>query len=90
MQGYAGSVAWNGDGHRGRRSPRPRAAGSSGSTRRGASSGSVARPEVCGVAPLGPGFLLSDGLGGLVAVEDGVAWPLGRAEVAWDNHLVAI
>ena len=34
----------------------------------GAFLGHVSCPEVCGVAPLGQGFLLSDGLGGLVAL----------------------
>lgn len=89
MQGYAGSVAWNGAGTevaitspRGGRVQRFDAAGRF--------LGSLARPEVCGVAPLGPGLLLSDGLGGLVATEGDAARPLARAEVAWDNHLVAL
>jgi len=89
MQGYAGSIAWNGAGTeaaitspKGGRAQRFDGAGRY--------LGSVTRSEVCGVAPLGQGILLSDGLGGLLAVEDGVARPLGRAEVAWDNHLVAI
>ncbi|TNC74744.1 DUF1513 domain-containing protein [Rubellimicrobium roseum] len=89
MQGYAGSIAWSGDGTevaitspKGGRVQRFDAGGSF--------LGHVARPEVCGIAPLGRGFLLSDGLGGLLSVEDGIPAPLGRAELAWDNHLVRL
>ena len=89
MKGYAGSVAWNGAGTevaitspRGGRAQRFDATGTF--------LGHVVRPEVCGVAPLGDGFLLSDGLGGLVAVEGEEARPLSRAGVAWDNHLFAL
>lgn len=89
MQGYAGSVAWNGTGTevaitspRGGRAQRFDAAG--------AWLGTGTRPEVCGVAALGAGFLLSDGLGGLVALESGEPRPLARAGVAWDNHLIRL
>ena len=89
MRGYAGSVAWNGAGTevaitspRGGRVQRFDAGGRF--------VGSLARPEVCGVAPLGRGFLLSDGLGGLIAADAEGARPLARAEVAWDNHVVAL
>jgi hypothetical protein len=89
MRGYAGSVAWNSAGTEAAiTSPK------GGRVQRFDATGrfvaSLSRPEVCGVAPLGTGFLLSDGLGGLVAMEDGSASPLGRAEVAWDNHIVVI
>ena len=89
MQGYAGSVAWNGAGTevaitspKGGRAQRFDAAGTF--------MGHVLRPEVCGVAPLGEHFLLSDGLGGLVAVEGEETRPLSRVAVAWDNHLFAL
>jgi hypothetical protein len=89
MQGYAGSVAWNGGdtevaitSPKGGRAQRFDAAGTF--------LGHVLRPEVCGVAPLGEGFLLSDGLGGLVAVEGAEVRPLSRVAVAWDNHLFAL
>jgi uncharacterized protein len=89
MQGYAGSVAWNGAGTEvAITSPK------GGRVQRfdtsGRLVGSLARPEVCGVASLDDGLLLSDGLGGLVALTGDVAHPLARASVAWDNHLVRI
>lgn len=89
MQGYLGSVAFSGDGAevvvtspRGGRAQRFDAGG--------AFLGSLARAEVCGVAPLGAGVLLSDGLGGLLALEAGLATPLTLAPQAWDNHVVAL
>ena len=89
MQGYAGSISWNGTGTEvAITSPK------GGRVQRfdsmGKFVGSFARPEVCGVAPLGAGLLLSDGLGGLVALTGGTARPLGHSPVAWDNHLVRI
>lgn len=89
MDGYAGSVAFSGDGAevaitspRGGRVQRFDAGGGF--------LGSFARSEVCGVAPLGAGFLLSDGLGGIVAIEGDAARPLARGDSAWDNHVVAL
>jgi hypothetical protein len=89
MQGYAGSVAWSGGGTevaitspKGGRVQRFDAAGQF--------LGSLARSEVCGVAPLGTGFLLSDGLGDLLACEGVEARALARAGVVWDNHVVAL
>ncbi|EYD77913.1 putative exported protein [Rubellimicrobium mesophilum DSM 19309] len=89
MQGYAGSVAWSGDGievaitsPKGGRIQRFDA--------QGRFLGHASRPEVCGIAPLGTGFLLSDGLGGLLALQGDEVRPLARAEVAWDNHVVTL
>ena len=47
------------------------------------------RPEVCGIAPLPGGFLVSDGLGGLVRLGE-AAEPLAATDRAWDNHIVAL
>jgi hypothetical protein len=89
MQGYAGSVAWSGDGAevaitspKGGRVQRFDGAGKF--------LGNVARPEVCGIASLGTGLLFSDGLGGLLAYEAGEVRPLARGDVAWDNHILAL
>lgn len=89
MRGYAGSVAWSGDGAevaitspKGGRVQRFDAGG--------AFLGSVSRPEACGIAPLGEGFLVSDGLGGLLALRGGALEPLGAGASAWDNHVVAL
>lgn len=89
MQGYAGSVAFAGDGAevaitspRGGRVHRFSA--------EGAFLGSVSRPDVCGLAAHRDGLLASDGLGGLVAILAGRSRPLARWRRAWDNHIVAL
>jgi len=89
MQGYAGSVAWSGDGSEAAITS-PKGGRVQRFDGQGRFLGHASRPEVCGIAPLGTGFLLSDGLGGLVALDQGNARPLGRAEVAWDNHLIQV
>jgi len=89
MQGYAGSIAFSGDGSelaisspRGGRLHRFSDAGDF--------LGAVSRSDVCGLAPLGDGYLASDGLGGLIAVGPGGARALGRMGCAWDNHIVTL
>jgi hypothetical protein len=81
MQGYAGSIAFGGDGRelaitstRGGRVHR--------FSSEGAFRGPLSRADVCGLAPLADGFLASDGFGGLIALRDGTAAPLGRMECA--------
>lgn len=57
----------------------------------GECTGVMARVDGCGVAPLEPGrFLVSDGLGGLVAAGPGIPpreLPGAGDRVSWDNHL---
>jgi hypothetical protein len=87
MQGYAGSVAFSGDGSeiaitapRGGRLHRFSA--------QGAFLGAVSRSDVCGLAACDGGFLASDGFGGLIAIRADGASPLAATSHAWDNHLV--
>ena len=89
MRGYAGSVAFSGDGGeiaitspRGGRAHRFSADG--------AFLGAVSRADVCGLAPLDGGYLASDGLGGLIRIGADGPTPLGRMNCAWDNHIVAL
>jgi hypothetical protein len=89
MQGYAGSVAFSGAGHeiaitapRGGRLHRFAAGG--------AFLAALSRADVCGLAPLGQGYLASDGLGGLLFIGATGPSPLARADCAWDNHIVAL
>lgn len=89
MQGYAGSIAFSGDGNeiaitspRGGRLHRFSVAG--------AFLGATSRADVCGLAPMGHGYLASDGLGGLISVGATGATPLARDNCAWDNHIVAL
>ena len=82
MQGYAGSVAWSGDGGqvaitspKGGRLHRFDPAGRF--------LGAAAQGDVCGVAPLGTGWLLSDGTGALTTLDGAAPRPLARHELAW-------
>ena len=47
-------------------------------------------PDVCGLAAMGNGFLISNGLGMVVKLEHDAMSPLAKRDVAWDNHIVAI
>ncbi|MDF1871923.1 DUF1513 domain-containing protein [Vannielia sp.] len=91
MQGYAGSVAFSGDGK----------AVAISSPRGGevqifeAATGSFLnhwqRPDTCGLAPLGTGFLTSDGAGGMMALDTtGKARLLAHHPTAWDNHIIPL
>lgn len=89
MQGYAGSVAFSGDGSeiaitspRGGRLHRFDAGG--------AFLGPLSRADICGLAPRGHGYLASDGSGGLIAIDAGRPAALARADRAWDNHIVTL
>ena len=89
MQGYAGSVAFSGDGSEiAITSPR------GGRVHRFSDDGAflkaVSRADVCGLAPMGRGYPASDGLGGLISIAAADSTPLARAECAWDNHIVSL
>ena len=86
MRGYAGSVAIAGA-RVGITSPR------GGRLhvfdRAGAFLASHRRADACGLAPGPQGFLMTDGLGGILDVDGGLR-PRRVADRAWDNHLVAL
>lgn len=89
MQGYAGSIAFSGDGSeiaitspRGGRLHRFSAAGEF--------LGPVSRSDICGLATHPDGLLASDGLGGIVSIVQGTPSPIARADRAWDNHIVCL
>ena len=51
----------------------------------------LAQADVCGLAAHALGFVTTDGTGGCrVIVPGGKVMDEGRAEVAWDNHLVRL
>lgn len=89
MQGYAGSIAFSGDGA-GIAITSPRGGRMHRFTANAAFTGAVSRADICGLAPLGAGYLASDGLGGLIAIGAAGAKPLARVDCAWDNHIVAL
>ncbi len=89
MQGYAGSIAFSGDGAEvAITSPRGGRIHRFGAD--GAFLGAVSRSDVCGLARHPRGFLASDGLGGLLLIEGGEAHIAARSDVAWDNHVVCL
>jgi len=89
MQGYAGSVAFSGEGDE-LAITSPRGGRLHRFSDTGTFLGALSRADVCGLAPLGAGYLASDGLGGLLSVSPRGAVPLARRTCAWDNHVVAL
>jgi hypothetical protein len=89
MQGYAGSVAWSGDGEtvaitspRGGRVQMFDAAGEY--------VAAVRRPDVCGIAASDGGFLATCGTGLLMSMTQAGVQPVTRHTVAWDNHVIRV
>lgn len=89
MQGYAGSIAFSGDGTEVAITS-PRGGRVHRFSDRGDFLGPVSRADVCGLAAHRDGLLASDGLGGLIAIEAGRPRPLARCDRAWDNHIVGL
>ncbi|MCR8550161.1 DUF1513 domain-containing protein [Salipiger sp. P9] len=89
MDGYAGSVAFSGDGAE-IAITSPRGGRLHRFSESGAFLGSVSRDDICGLASHAGGYMASDGLGGVMLISPEGATPLRRAEAAWDNHLVPI
>lgn len=89
MQGYAGSIAFSGDGAQvAITSPRGGKVHVFDAT--GGFVSALARADVCGVAGLPDGFIISDGQGALLAIRAGQPSLLARQDLAWDNHIVRL
>lgn len=89
MQGYAGSVAWSGDGTRVAITS-PRGGHVQIFDAAGSYLSDLSRSDVCGLAPAETGFMASDGAGLLMTIGAGEARLLARHAVGWDNHLVVV
>jgi hypothetical protein len=89
MQGYAGSIAFGGDGSE-IAITSPRGGRLHRFDHKGRFLGVVSRTDVCGLAPRAGGYMASDGLGGLIAVAQNGPAPLSRHDCAWDNHIVSL
>lgn len=89
MQGYAGSIAFSGGGDE-IAITSPRGGRLHRFSPEGAFLGAVSRSDVCGLAALPDGFLASDGLGGLIAVNADATTPLAATDRSWDNHIVTL
>ncbi len=89
MQGYAGSIAFSGDGSEVAITS-PRGGRLQRFTSDGTFLGAVLRADLCGLAPFGAGYLGSDGFGALLALKDDMRPLTAVPGLAWDNHLVAL
>ena len=89
MQGYAGSIAFSGNG-RELAITSPRGGRLHRFSDTGDFLGAVSRADICGLAPLGSGYLASDGLGGLFGIRADNRRALDRHACAWDNHIVTL
>jgi len=89
MQRYAGSVAFSGAGQEVAITS-PRRGRLHRFSPAGQFLGAVSRADVCGLAPRADGFLLSDGLGGVLALTGPAPRPLSQHRPAWDNHIVTL
>ncbi|MCU0908033.1 MAG: DUF1513 domain-containing protein [Rhodobacteraceae bacterium] len=89
MHGYAGSVAWSGDGARvaitSPKGGRVQVYGHDGTF-----AGAVARPDVCGLAPPSGGFVASCGSGLVLSLTETGPQAIARHPVAWDNRMIAV
>lgn len=90
LHGYGGSIAFSPDGTQvAVTSPRGGVV-----QLMDCASGDLLREEqmadVCGIAPLGTGFAASTGSGRFYRIA-AIGWqPLQQADLAWDNHLIAL
>ncbi|SIS67398.1 DUF1513 domain-containing protein [Phaeovulum vinaykumarii] len=89
MRGYAGSIAFAGDGAEVAITS-PRGGRVQRFTPEGAFLGEMARADVCGLAAHPDGLLASDGLGALIVLSAGRPRLAARHDLAWDNHIVTL
>lgn len=88
MRGYAGSVAFSGDGARVAITSPEGGAAQVFDTETGALDAAYSIADVCGVAPAGDHFLFSSGSGWIGDARRMSS--AGEDRPAWDNHLVTI
>ncbi len=89
LKGYAGSVAFSGDGAMVAITS-PVGGALLICDRAGAVLALHRRGDICGLAPAPDGFLATDGAGVVWHVDAQGLRPLARGALAWDNHLVPL
>jgi uncharacterized protein len=89
MQGYAGSVAIFDEGRFAAISS-PKGGRVQVFSTLGDYAYTIERADVCGLAALGAALVLTDGLGTFVSTRAGQPTGHTRADLAWDNHLIAV
>lgn len=88
MRGYAGSIAMTAGGLIAATSPKGAVVMLHAAD--GAHLATHARADICGVAPSGPAFLLTDGSGAMWSGDAGGLKLLSQGGPAWNNHLVTL
>ncbi|MBL1434881.1 MAG: DUF1513 domain-containing protein [Rhodobacteraceae bacterium] len=89
LKGYAGSIAFA-QNSVGITSPRGGVAQVFAADT-GALQAEFRRPDICGLAPHGAGFIATDGLGHVVQLNGETETPLSHdPTIFWDNHLISI
>ncbi len=89
MNGYAGSIAFSGDGRQVALTS-PHGGVVSVFDAAGQFQEMLTRSDVSGVGTAKDGFMTTDGLGGLCRIAHDTLSPLNSAPRAWDNHLVTL
>ena len=89
MQGYAGSIAFSGDGREIAISS-PKGGRLHRFTDTGEFIAATMQSDVCGLVTLAGGYMSSDGYGHIAAMENGALRPLAEHPVNWDNHIIAL
>lgn len=90
MQGYAGSIAFSGDGRLVAITSPKGGRVQVFATESGQFVHEHLLEDVCGLAPTTSGFIASTGKGGFHSITGSGATILSTHPVAWDNHIVAI
>lgn len=89
MRNYAGSVAFDGGGGRVAITC-PRGGVTAVFDVDGRFVAMPARTDVCGIGAGATGFLMTDGLGGVMQLTTDTLLPLASFNRAWDNHLISV
>ena len=89
MKGYVGSVAFSGDGAEVAITS-PRGGWMQRFAPDGAFLGALKRDEICGLSALGDGFVVTDGLGGVISLDAAGPHALSHSNVSWDHHLIPL
>ncbi|MGH1356819.1 MAG: DUF1513 domain-containing protein [Thalassovita sp.] len=90
MQGYAGSIAFSGDGSLVAISSPRGGMIQVFDAETGAFAWHVSEEDVCGLNVLGSGFMATAGTGRVIRFSGPQTQSIRRQDVAWDNHLIAI
>lgn len=89
MKGYAGSVSFDGTGDKVAITC-PKGGVAALFDRNGQFIDMAVRTDVCGIGAAADGFVMTDGLGGVMQMTTNKPRPLTTFDRAWDNHLISV